>query len=168
MAHADQVSADAHYNAEKANSSAEDVKSYNQEGVVKASSLQEQRPEDRQLHRALKGRQISMIAIGGALGTGLIIGTGSGLANGGPASILISYTVMGFCCAAVMSALGEMSTYMPHPRGFAGHATRFVSDEFGTATGYNYLFKYLVVVSTGVCGRMFHAQDGPLTMFSDF
>lgn len=88
-----------------------------------------------------------MIAIGGALGTGLIIGTGGGLANGGPASILIAYTLMGFCCASVMSALGEMSTYMPHPRGFAGHASRFVGDEFGLATGYNYLFKYGVVVA---------------------
>jgi amino acid transporter len=49
-----------------------------------------------------------------------------------------------------MAALGEMSTYMPHPRGFAGHATRFVSDEFGVATGWNYLFKYLVVTANNV------------------
>lgn len=139
------------YAQEKASSSGDEVKSYSQhDGVAAASSLQESRPEDRQLHRVMKGRQISMIAIGGALGTGLIIGTGTGLANGGPASILISYTLMGFCCASVMSALGEMSTYMPHPRGFAGHATRFVSDEFGVATGYNYLFKYLVVTANNV------------------
>lgn len=144
MALNDVIHSQTPYAEEKTSSSGDEVKGYDHDGIAKLSSLQEQKPEERQLHRALKGRQISMIAIGGALGTGLIIGTGAGLANGGPASILISYSVMGFCCAAVMSALGEMSTYMPHPRGFAGHATRFVSDEFGVATGYNYLFKYLV------------------------
>lgn len=144
MAHANEINNQGVYAQEKASSSGDEVKGYDHDGVAQTSSLPDQtRPEERQLHRALKGRQISMIAIGGALGTGLIIGTGSGLANGGPASIFISYTLMGFCCAAVMGALGEMSTYMPHPRGFAGHATRFVSPEFGVATGYNYLFKYL-------------------------
>ncbi|SPO28699.1 probable DIP5 - Glutamate and aspartate permease - able to mediate transport of other amino acids [Ustilago trichophora] len=152
MAPADQINTESPYYQEKASSSGDEVKGYdNHDGVAKTSSFEAEKPaEERQLHRALKGRQISMIAIGGALGTGLIIGTGTGLANGGPASILISYSVMGFCCAAVMSALGEMSTYMPHPRGFAGHATRFVSDEFGVATGYNYLFKYLVVTANNI------------------
>ncbi|TKY89843.1 hypothetical protein EX895_001140 [Sporisorium graminicola] len=147
---ADQIHSGSPYNQEKISDSDSEVKGYGHDGVINTTSLDQQKPQERQLHRALKGRQISMIAIGGALGTGLIIGTGSGLFNGGPASILISYTVMGFCCAAVMSALGEMSTYMPHPRGFAGHATRFVSDEFGVATGYNYLFKYLVVTANNV------------------
>ncbi|PWN47070.1 hypothetical protein IE53DRAFT_382405 [Violaceomyces palustris] len=110
----------------------------------------EEKKQEAGLKRDLKPRQISMIAIGGALGTGLVIGSGSGLANGGPASLFIGYSVMGFCCAAVMSALGEMSTYMPHPRGFAGHASRFVSEEFGFAVGYNYLFKYLVVTANNI------------------
>lgn len=43
------------------------------------------------LHRGLKSRHITMIAIGGAIGTGLIIGTGKALARAGPASILIAY-----------------------------------------------------------------------------
>lgn len=43
------------------------------------------------LHRGLKSRHITMIAIGGAIGTGLIIGTGKALAKAGPASILIAY-----------------------------------------------------------------------------
>jgi amino acid transporter len=44
------------------------------------------------LHRGLQARQVSMIAIGGAIGTGLIIGTGTALANTGPAAIVISCT----------------------------------------------------------------------------
>ncbi|KAN0065671.1 amino acid transporter [Thecaphora frezii] len=106
--------------------------------------------ENNGLKRELKGRHISMIAIGGALGTGLVIGTGAGLANAGPASLFIGYSIMGVMCAAVMSALGEMATYMPHPRGFAGHATRFVSPEFGVATGYVYLAKYLLVTANNI------------------
>lgn len=43
--------------------------------------------------------------------------------------------------AQVMVALGEMSAYLPHKKGFAGYATRFVDPAFGFALGFNYLFK---------------------------
>ncbi|PWN48032.1 hypothetical protein IE53DRAFT_320134 [Violaceomyces palustris] len=100
-----------------------------------------------ELHRRMKARHISMIAIGGALSTGLLIGTGTGLSVGGPVSLLIAFCVVGVCCTAVMFALGEMGTFIPHARGFAGHASMFVSPEFGFALGYNYLFKYLVATA---------------------
>ncbi|KAK4504584.1 hypothetical protein PRZ48_005500 [Zasmidium cellare] len=58
------------------------------------------------LQRGLGARQITMIAIGGALGTGLLIGTGQALAIGGPASVLISYTIVGAIVFTVMMALG--------------------------------------------------------------
>ena len=61
------------------------------------------------LHQGLKSRQITMIAIGGAIGTGLIIGTGSALARAGPGSVFISYTIVGFLVFLVMTALGEMA-----------------------------------------------------------
>lgn len=48
---------------------------------------------------------------GGAIGTGLIIGTGEALVNAGPASILISYSITGLLCYSVMCALGEMATW---------------------------------------------------------
>jgi amino acid permease len=49
---------------------------------------------DNQIHTN-DHRQISMIAIGGAIGTGLVIGSGSSLARSGPGSLFISYLVMG-------------------------------------------------------------------------
>ncbi|CEQ40091.1 SPOSA6832_01675 [Sporobolomyces salmonicolor] len=49
--------------------------------------------ENEQLHRGLKARQISMIALGGSIGTGLVIGSGSGLAKGGPVGLLLAYIV---------------------------------------------------------------------------
>lgn len=79
-----------------------------------------------------------MIAIGGALGTGLIIGTGSALANTGPASILISYTLVGILVYVVMAALGEMATWLPAAGGFAVYATRFVDPALGFSLGYTY------------------------------
>lgn len=97
------------------------------------------------LHRGLKARQVTMIAIGGAIGTGLIIGTGAALASGGPLSILISYTLVGFVVFLVMCALGEMATWLPLESGFTGYAARFCDPALGFALGYTYWFKYIIV-----------------------
>ncbi|KAL7270222.1 amino acid transporter [Rhizina undulata] len=88
------------------------------------------------LHRGLKSRHITMIAIGGAVGTGLIIGTGSALARAGPAPVLISYTIVGFLVYLVMCALGEMAAWLPLASGFTGYATRFCDPSLGFALGY--------------------------------
>lgn len=101
--------------------------------------------KDESLHRGLKARQISMIAIGGAVGTGLIIGTGSALAKAGPASILIAYSMIGFLVYVVMCSLGEMATWMPAAGGFATYAARFCDPALGFATGYTYWFKYIII-----------------------
>lgn len=114
-----------------------------------------------------------MIAIGGAIGTGLVIGTGGALAKAGPGSLFIGYTLMGMTCYMVMIALGEMSTYMPHKRGFAGHATRFVSPSFGFVTGYNYLAKYLMIspnqlVAAGLVIQYWRPDLSPAIFISIF
>ena len=97
------------------------------------------------LQRGLKARQVTMIAIGGAIGTGLIIGTGSALAVGGPLSILISYSMVGFVVYLVMCALGEMATWLPLESGFTGYASRFCDPALGFSVGYTYWFKYIIV-----------------------
>ncbi|CZR54149.1 related to aromatic amino acid transport protein aroP [Phialocephala subalpina] len=96
------------------------------------------------LRRDLKTRQIAMIALGGALGTGLLIQTGPTLANSGPASMLIGYAIVGVLCFAVMSAMGEMAAWLPIPSGFTGFAHRFVDPALGFALGWNYWFKYII------------------------
>lgn len=85
-----------------------------------------------------------MIAIGGAIGTGLIIGTGSALANAGPGSLFIAYTFVGFLVFLVMAALGEMAAWLPAAGGFSVYATRFVDPAFGFSLGYTYWFKYII------------------------
>ena len=88
------------------------------------------------LHRGLKARQVTMIAIGGAIGTGLIIGTGAALAKAGPLSILISYSIVGFIVYMVMCALGEMAAWLPLPSGFTGYAVRFCDPALGFSLGF--------------------------------
>ncbi|KAF8452725.1 dicarboxylic amino acid permease [Boletus edulis BED1] len=106
--------------------------------------------EDLSLHRGLKARQVSMITLGGSLGTGLIIGSGTALVRGGPLGLWFGYSFMGFICYLVMISLGEMGAYLPHKKGFAGYATRYVDPAFGFALGYNYLFKYFVQTTNNV------------------
>ncbi|TVY85441.1 Dicarboxylic amino acid permease [Lachnellula suecica] len=106
------------------------------------------------LNRDLKTRQIAMIALGGALGTGLLINTrlcdyadldsGPTLAASGPGSMLIGYAIVGVLCYAVMAAMGEMAAWLPIPSGFTGFAHRFVDPALGFALGWNYWFKYII------------------------
>lgn len=96
------------------------------------------------LKKELEARHVSMIAIGGSLGTGLLIGTGSSLASAGPVSILISYSFVGLLVYTVMSCLGEMAAFIPLD-GFTSYASRYVDPAVGFAVGYSYLFKYFIV-----------------------
>ncbi|KAK1756399.1 dicarboxylic amino acid permease [Echria macrotheca] len=97
------------------------------------------------LHRGMKPRQLNMMAIAGAIGTGLIIGTGTAL-KFGPGSLFIGYLMMGITVYIVMVALGEMGAWLPHKKSFSGYATRFVDPAMGFATGWNYFFKYVIVL----------------------
>jgi len=120
--------------------------------VVKERSFDGEPPKNKEevLHRGLNARQISMIAIGGAVGTGLIIGSGTALRRGGPVGMILAYAIMGMICYLVMCALGEMATFIPHRKGFSGYASRFVDGSLGTAVGWNYLFKYLIVTPNNI------------------
>ncbi|OAA33460.1 dicarboxylic amino acid permease [Moelleriella libera RCEF 2490] len=97
------------------------------------------------LHKGLKARHITMIAIGGALGTGLIVGTGKALAQAGPGSLFISYTFVGLLVFMVMAGLGEMAAWMPLSSGFTGYATRYCHPSLGFALGWTYWMKYIIV-----------------------
>ncbi|KAH0830529.1 amino acid permease/ SLC12A domain-containing protein [Lanmaoa asiatica] len=93
-----------------------------------------------------------MIALGGAVGTGLIMSSGTALVQGGPLGLCLGYAFVGFICYLVMIALGEMSAYLPHKKGFAGYATRFVDPALGFAVGWNYLMKYLITPASNING----------------
>ncbi|GKZ31498.1 hypothetical protein AbraIFM66950_012165 [Aspergillus brasiliensis] len=104
----------------------------------------------RPLRRSLKSRHVGMFSIAGAIGTGLLISSGTALSRGGPASMLVAYSFVGLLVLNIMSALGEMAVFMPMDQGFGGYASRLVDPAFGFATGMNYFCKYVVLLANNL------------------
>ncbi|KAI9041792.1 putative amino-acid permease [Aspergillus affinis] len=115
------------------------------EEALKMGTVENQ-PET-ELKRGFKNRHVNMFAIAGSIGTDLIIGSGEVLASGGPGSMLIAYLIMGACVYTIMTAFAEMAIFAPMSKGFSGYATRFVDPALGFATGWNYFFKYAVLLA---------------------
>ena len=91
---------------------------------------------DSPLSRKLKGRHLQMIAIGGSIGTGLFIGSGKALNNGGPASLLICFSLIGLMLYTTVHALGELAVLFPVAGSFAAYSTRFLDPAWGFAMGW--------------------------------
>jgi amino acid permease len=65
------------------------------------------------LQRKLKGRHLQMIAIGGAIGAGLFIGSGRALSTGGPGALVLDFGLIGAMLFCTINALGELATLFP-------------------------------------------------------
>lgn len=98
------------------------------------------------LKHHLKNRHLQMIAIGGAIGTGLLVGSGTALRTGGPASLLIGWGSTGTMIYTMVMALGELAVIFPISGGFTTYATRFIDESFGYANNFNYMLQWLVVL----------------------
>jgi AAT family amino acid transporter len=96
--------------------------------------------------RGLGSRQVQMIAIGGAIGVGLFMGSGATIAKAGP-SIILMYALAGVVIFLIMRALGELLLYRPVSGSFAEYAREFLGPVFGFATGWTY---WLLWVVTGM------------------
>ena len=96
--------------------------------------------EEEGLKRGLESRHMQLIAIGGAIGTGLFLASGGTVAQAGPGGALLAYVLIGFMVLMVMQSLGEMASYLPIAGSFQSYAKRFVSPSFGFAIGWNYWF----------------------------
>jgi amino acid transporter len=116
-----------------------DAKGYDAEAAAQATALSP-------LLRRLKGRHLQMIAIGGSIGTGLFVGSGKALAYGGPASVLLSFSLMGVMMYCTVQALGELAVLFPVAGSFAAYSTRFLDPAWGFAMGWNYAMQWLVVL----------------------
>ncbi|KAF8313222.1 amino acid permease [Clavulina sp. PMI_390] len=98
------------------------------------------------LVRQMEARHIAMISIGGAIGTGLFLGSGTSLADGGPLGLWLGYIFVGSICYAMMVSLGEMVSFLPIPGGHIALAERFVSPALSFAMGWIYWYNWVIAI----------------------
>lgn len=105
--------------------------------------------KEQTLNRGLKNRHVQLIAIGGAIGTGLFLGSGHSIALTGPA-ILFAYIITGIICFLMMRALGELllsnteyHTFIEFVQDYMGEKTAFV-------TGWTYWFCWISVAMADI------------------
>ena len=84
-----------------------------------------------QVKRRLKTRHLSMIAIGGCIGSGLFMTSGQAVHAAGPGGALLAYACIGIMVYFLMTSLGEMATYLPISGSFSAYASRFVHPSIG-------------------------------------
>ncbi|EAH0549400.1 amino acid permease, partial [Listeria monocytogenes] len=103
-----------------------------------------------EIRRDLKTRHLSMIAIGGSIGTGLFLASGNAIHTAGPGGALVAYVAIGIMVYFLMTSLGEMATYMPVSGSFSTYASRFVDPAFGFALGWNYWFNWAITLAVDI------------------
>lgn len=107
----------------------------------------EQNQPSNTLQRKLKARHLTMISLGGAIGTGLFLGSGPAIHTAGPGGALVAYAVIGIMVYFIMTSLGELASFMPVSGAFSTYATRFIDPALGFALGWNYWFTWAMTLA---------------------
>ena len=105
--------------------------------------MQDQATPER-LQRGLKNRHIQLIALGGAIGTGLFLGIAQTIQMAGPA-VLLGYAIAGLMAFFIMRQLGEMVVDEPVAGSFSHFAHRYWNEFAGFVSGWNYWVVYVLV-----------------------
>ena len=95
-----------------------------------------------ELKRGLKNRHVQLLAIGGAIGTGLFLGSGRSISLAGP-SILLTYLITGIICFFMMRALGELLLSNLDHHSFIDFVEEYLGDRAAFITGWTYWFCWL-------------------------
>ncbi|CAM4452362.1 General aromatic amino acid permease [Mycobacterium basiliense] len=113
--------------------------------------------EDSGYHKSLNNRQLQMIALGGAIGTGLFLGAGGRLASAGPGLFLI-YGVCGFFVFLILRALGELVLHRPSSGSFVSYAREFFGEKVAFAAGWMYFLNWAMtgIVDTTAIAHYCH------------
>jgi L-asparagine permease len=112
----------------------------------------------------LKSRHVNMIAIGGAIGTGLFLGAGGRLAGAGP-SLAIAYAVCGVFAFFVVRALGELVLYRPSSGAFVSYAREFMGEKGAYTAGWLYFLNWSTTAIADITAAATYAHFW--AMFSD-
>jgi len=107
------------------------------------SRLRTTTPAKPHLARSLSNRHIQLIAIGGAIGTGLFMGSGKTISLAGP-SVIFVYMIIGFMLFFVMRAMGELLLSNLKYKSFSDFAADLLGPWAGFFTGWTYWFCWIV------------------------
>ncbi|NIY69281.1 amino acid permease [Streptomyces malaysiensis] len=103
-------------------------------------------PESTQALKPVLGRrQLSMIAVGGTIGAGLFVGSGSAIHSAGP-GVILAYVAVGALVVLIMRMLAELAVNSPDTGSFASYATRELGAWAGLAVGWVYAYTWAIVV----------------------
>ncbi|MED1488512.1 amino acid permease [Bacillus smithii] len=103
--------------------------------------------ETGKLKRGLRSRHLTMISLGGTIGTGLFLASGGAIHTAGPGGALLSYLIIGIMVYFLMTSLAEMAAYMPITGSFSTYATKFVDPALGFALGWNYWYNWAITIA---------------------
>ncbi|WP_269914540.1 D-serine/D-alanine/glycine transporter [Acinetobacter sp. HY1485] len=107
--------------------------------------------DPQELRRGLDNRHVQLMAIGGAIGTGLFMGSGKTISLAGP-SIVITYAVIGFMLFFVMRAMGELLLSNTQYKSFIDFASDLLGDWAGYFVGWTYWLCWIVTAVADVIG----------------
>ena len=113
--------------------------------------------EDEGYHKGLKPRQLQMIAIGGAIGTGLFLGAGGRLSSAGPGLFLV-YAFCGVFVFLILRALGELVLHRPSSGSFVSYAREFLGEKAAFVAGWMYFLNWAMtaIVDSTAIATYFH------------
>jgi len=113
--------------------------------------------EQEGFERGLKPRQLQMIAIGGAIGTGLFLGAGGRLASAGPA-LAIVFAVCGVFAFFILRALGELVLHRPSSGSFVSYAREFFGEKAAYGVGWMYFLNWAMTAIVDVTAVALYLQ----------
>lgn len=105
---------------------------------------------NQKMERNLQARHISMIAIGGCIGTGLFMASGAVVSKVGSYGAVLTYALIGVIIYFLMASIGELATFYPVSGSFGSYATRFIDPGLGFAIGWLYWILWILVASVDI------------------
>lgn len=110
------------------------------------------RTESTQLNRAMRTRHLVMLSLGGAIGTGLFLNSGSVISQTGPAGAILAYFIGGLVAYLVMLCLGELAVHVPDSGAFSTYATKFINPATGYMIAWLYWLTWTATLGTEFTG----------------
>ena len=102
------------------------------------------------MKRNLTSRHISMIAIGGCIGTGIFMASGAVVSKAGSYGTLLSYITLGFIMYLLMSSVAELATFYPVSGSFVAYSQRFIDPALSFSIGWLYSFMWILITAVDI------------------